>query len=30
MLASGDKKSIDEAFGQVAKLIQGQVVLEDI
>ena len=28
--ASGDKKSIDEAFGQVAQIISSQMVLEDI
>ena len=27
--ATGDSKSIDEAFGQVAVLIQGQILMED-
>jgi uncharacterized protein YegL len=28
--AQGDKKSIDEAFGQVIQIIQSQIVMEDI
>lgn len=28
--AAGDKKGIEEAFGQVAVLIQGQVIMEDL
>ena len=30
VFAEGDKKSIDEAFGQVAMLIQGTLVMEDM
>jgi hypothetical protein len=27
--ASGDKKSIDEAFGKAIQVIQGQLIVED-
>lgn len=30
IFAEGDKSSIDSAFGEVARIIQGQVVLEDV
>lgn len=30
VFAQGDKKSIDDAFGQVAEIIQSQIILEDI
>ena len=30
MFAKGDKASIDEAFSQVAVIIQGQIILEEI
>jgi hypothetical protein len=29
MFAEGNKESIDKAFGQVAVLIKGQMMLED-
>jgi hypothetical protein len=30
IFAQGDKKSFDDAFGKVAALIQGQLLLEDL
>lgn len=30
VFAEGDRSSIDEAFGQAADLIEGNVIMEDI